>query len=113
MAGDKHDKTEAPTQKKKKEARKEGRVVRSEDLVTWVLILMSSSVLPGLVGRTPALMQRLMRSMVIVAGNPDAGLLVGGDAAEVSPDALTDANFGEGCPVPPAPCPAGAAFCCR
>src|ERR1700712_1983151 len=77
MAGDKHDKTEAPTQKKKKEARKEGRVVRSEDLVTWVLILVSSSVLPGLVGRTTGLLQRLMRSMVVMAGHPDAKALPG------------------------------------
>ena len=77
MAGDKHDKTEAPTAKKKKEARKEGRVVRSEDLVTWVLILLSSSVLPGLVGRTNALLQRQMRAMVEMAGHPDASALPG------------------------------------
>jgi flagellar biosynthetic protein FlhB len=77
VAGDKHDKTEAPTPKRKKEARKEGRVVRSEDLVTWILILISTSVLPGLVGRTTALMQRLMQSMVVMAGHPDANALPG------------------------------------
>jgi flagellar biosynthetic protein FlhB len=77
VAGDKHDKTEAPTAKKKKEARKEGRVVRSEDLVTWVLILVSSSVLPGLVGRTTALLRRLMMAMVVMAGHPDANALPG------------------------------------
>jgi flagellar biosynthetic protein FlhB len=77
MAGDKHDKTEAPTAKKKKESRKEGKVVRSEDLVTWVLILLSSSVLPGLVGRTNALLQRQMRAMVAMAGHPDVNALPG------------------------------------
>ncbi len=68
---DRHDKTEAPTPKRKKEARKEGRVVRSEDLVTWGLILISTSVLPGLVGRTNTLLHQLMAATVAVAEHPN------------------------------------------
>jgi len=75
MAGDKHDKTEAPTARRKKEARQEGRVVRSEDLVTWLSVLVATVVLPGLVGRTTTAVVSVMRMMLDLARHPDEELL--------------------------------------
>jgi len=77
MAGDKHDKTEAPTPKRKKEARKEGQVVRSEDLITWMSVLLATVVMPGLVTRTANAVNASMRMMVEVAERPDEKLLPG------------------------------------
>ena len=77
MAGDKHDKTEAPTPKRKKENRKEGRVVRSEDLVTWMSIIVATSVLPGLVSNAGSAIHDVLISMVEVAHNPDERVLPG------------------------------------
>lgn len=76
MSGDKHDKTEAPTPKRKKEARQEGRVVRSEDLVTWAAVLISTVVLPGLVTRTTTTVAAVLRMMVQTAEHPDERSLV-------------------------------------
>jgi flagellar biosynthetic protein FlhB len=72
VAGDKHDKTEAPTPKKKKDARKDGTVVRSEDLVTWAGVLASSFVLPSLIARTGSALNVVLRDVVAVARNPSA-----------------------------------------
>lgn len=77
MAGDKHSKTEAPTAKRKKEARKEGQVVRSEDLVTWFSLLVATMVLPGMVTRSTDAVTRTMRAVVDAASNPDERTLAG------------------------------------
>ena len=51
MAGaDKHDKTEAPTPKKKREARKKGQIARSNDLVMWAQMLGVSIFMPSAIG---------------------------------------------------------------
>lgn len=71
MAGDKHDKTEAPTPKKKKDSRKDGQVVRSEDLVTWAMVLASTFVLPSLISRTSTALSSTLRDVVAVAHNPN------------------------------------------
>lgn len=71
MAGDKHDKTEAPTAKRKKEARREGQVVRSEDLITWTSVLIGTVVMPGMVGRAGAAVTSVLRMTVELAQNPD------------------------------------------
>lgn len=42
------DRTEAPTPKRKKQARDEGRIARSPDLGAWLTILVCSFVLPGM-----------------------------------------------------------------
>lgn len=78
MAGpDKHSKTEAPTAKRKKEARKDGQVVRSEDLVTWFSLLVATLVLPGMVSRSTDAVTQTMRAVVDMASNPDERQLTG------------------------------------
>ncbi|MGD9793752.1 MAG: flagellar biosynthesis protein FlhB [Acidimicrobiia bacterium] len=49
--GDQRDKTEKPTPKRKREARKEGRVAKSQDLVTWTSVLVATFLLPGTLTR--------------------------------------------------------------
>ncbi|MHB1585316.1 MAG: EscU/YscU/HrcU family type III secretion system export apparatus switch protein [Acidimicrobiales bacterium] len=51
-ASDKHSRTEAPTPKRKGEARKEGRVARSPDVGGWVAILVATVVVPWLFSST-------------------------------------------------------------
>lgn len=83
MAGDKHDKTEAPTAKRKKDARKEGQVVRSEDLVTWTSVLLATMVMPGMVSRAGEAINATLRMMVRIAENPDERLLTGAVASSM------------------------------
>lgn len=45
------DATEAPTDKRKKEARKEGRIARSNDLTGWVCLLVGFALIPGVAAR--------------------------------------------------------------
>ncbi len=70
----KHDpsKTEAPTPKRKKEARKEGRVAKSPDLFAWVAILVSTILVPGVVQRLGASLTALLSSAGEVARHPDS-----------------------------------------
>ncbi len=77
MSGDKHSKTEAPTAKRKKEARTEGRVVRSEDLVTWLSVLVATGVMPGMINRSGAAVTSTLRMMLDIARDPDERLLTG------------------------------------
>ncbi|MEZ5321041.1 MAG: EscU/YscU/HrcU family type III secretion system export apparatus switch protein [Microthrixaceae bacterium] len=74
-AGDKHSKTEAPTPKRKRDARKEGQVVRSEDLVTWTSVLVATSAMPMLVGRTSEVVRTGLRMTFLLAREPDERLL--------------------------------------
>lgn len=46
---DKHDKTEAPTPKKRRDARKKGQVAKSQDLLMWSQLFLVSAMLPGAV----------------------------------------------------------------
>jgi flagellar biosynthetic protein FlhB len=62
MAASKHDKTESPTQKRKKDARRDGRVARSPDLVSW---------LPGLLRNIKVVCVELLGAAVSMAVNPD------------------------------------------
>ena len=75
MAGRNHDKTEAPTPKRKKEARRDGRVARSNDLVGWVSLLVATMVLPGLVRGVTLGAQELLLAAVAMARHPDAARL--------------------------------------
>jgi len=77
MAAKHHDKTEAPTQKKKKEARKEGRAARSADLVAWASLLGISMVLPGTIGRVGNVVHQMLIAAVNSAKHPDAAALPG------------------------------------
>lgn len=82
MAPRRDERTEAPTPRRKREARREGRVARSPDLVSWVLILVATTLIPGMLGRTAGQLRQLMINAVDVARRPDPGLLPGlvGDA---------------------------------
>jgi len=71
MAGSKHDKTEAPTQKRKKDARRDGRVARSPDLVAWLSLLMATMLLPGLVRNITVVCVEQLGAAVSMAVNPD------------------------------------------
>lgn len=71
MAAKHHDKTEAPTQKKKKEARREGRAARSPDLVAWVSLLAITMVLPGLFNRVGAAVREMLSGALAAAARPD------------------------------------------
>lgn len=48
--GDKHSRTEDPTPKRKKEARKEGRVAKSPDVAGWAAVVLACSILPWFFG---------------------------------------------------------------
>ncbi len=60
MAGDKSQKTEKPTARRKKEARQEGQIAKSQDLYGWVAVLVGSFMVPILVG---AIGGRLMNGL--------------------------------------------------
>ncbi len=67
-------KTEAPTERKKREARKKGTVARSPDLGPWVAVLAATFVLPVLVRRLGASVTGAMESMRVVAEQPEPTL---------------------------------------
>ena len=75
MAGRNHDKTEAPTPKRKKEARRDGRVARSNDLVGWLSLLIATLVLPGLIRGITDAAKELLLAAVAMARHPDAARL--------------------------------------
>lgn len=50
MAGDKDQKTEKPTPRRKREARREGRIPRSADLYAWIVVMVATFVVPALLG---------------------------------------------------------------
>lgn len=59
MPADKHSKTEKPTARRKKQARKDGNVARTPDLVTWTVILAGSYLAPYTFSATYSLLERL------------------------------------------------------
>jgi len=50
--GKREGKTEAPTQKKKKDARKKGTVTRSQDLAPWLMLLVATYLIPWVMSST-------------------------------------------------------------
>jgi flagellar biosynthetic protein FlhB len=72
----KHDKTEAPTPKKKREARRKGQIARSQERVTWAQMYAVAVVLPGAVGRAGGTLRDVTTRMghLIVRPNPDQAL---------------------------------------
>jgi flagellar biosynthetic protein FlhB len=71
------DKTEAPTQKRKRESRRDGQVARSPDLVSWFLLLVATSLLPGLVSRVAVDLRELLANAAVVASHPEPTALPG------------------------------------
>jgi flagellar biosynthesis protein FlhB len=65
------EKTEKPTQHRKREARREGRIPRTPDLGSWGGLLAASTILPMIVRNTLGTAQRLLYLAVGVIGDPD------------------------------------------
>lgn len=75
MAGKHSDKTEAPTQKRRRDSRREGQVARSPDLVSWILVLIATSLMPGLISGVGSQVNALLREISIVSARPSTAVL--------------------------------------
>jgi flagellar biosynthetic protein FlhB len=70
MAGDKTSKTEKPTEKKKKDSRREGQVVRSQDLVPWLLVVAATFIMPSYLGTAGDVLTARFAQVRTVAADP-------------------------------------------
>jgi flagellar biosynthetic protein FlhB len=68
--GDKHSKTEKPTPKHKKEARRKGQVAKSPELVGWITLIAGSMVLPLYFHSAEDRILSLTTAVIGVAGDP-------------------------------------------
>ncbi|SHF75891.1 EscU/YscU/HrcU family type III secretion system export apparatus switch protein [Geodermatophilus nigrescens] len=66
------EKTEKPTPKKLKEARKEGQIPRTQELGTWAGVAVASALLPMLVGDAFDAVGRLFVQVGVVVDDPEA-----------------------------------------
>lgn len=66
----KHDRTEAPTPKRKRESRKKGQIARSADLVSWAQVLVFSMMAGSTVSRCSAVLTGLFDRLGTVADDP-------------------------------------------
>ena len=69
---DKHDKTEAPTPKKRRDARRKGQIARSQDLVMWTQLLLVSLLLPGAISGAGKALRDVTTRMGHLIAEPDA-----------------------------------------
>src|SRR3546814_19448240 len=69
----KDDKTEAPTQKKKKKARKDGQIPKSPELITGVQILVASYLLELTVHRASSALGKVLAQMTDARARPEEG----------------------------------------
>ncbi len=76
MAGDKSQKTEKPTERRKREARKEGRVVRSPDVVPWLSVLIATFIVPSYMVRARDILTRRLAAVQEVSAMPDRGVVL-------------------------------------
>jgi flagellar biosynthetic protein FlhB len=67
------DKTEAPTPKRKRESRKEGRVPKSQEVVTWGAVLLSSFLLPMTMAASGRAIRDLLSQTTRAIANPEMG----------------------------------------
>ncbi len=67
MAGDK---TEKPTAKRRKDARKEGQVARTPDLGAWAVVLLLGMAMPTALGRELDAVQQLLADCLRFGGHP-------------------------------------------
>jgi flagellar biosynthetic protein FlhB len=72
MAGEKHDKTEKPTAKRKKEARQDGNVPRSMDLGVWAAVMVGSFFVPTVFRQGSKNVQQLTAQVANAMSAPDA-----------------------------------------
>lgn len=64
-------KTEAPTEKKKKDARKKGTVSKSQDLGPWIVVLIGTYLLPAAISNTSTAAVRALESLKSMNRQPD------------------------------------------
>ena len=69
-ASDKHARTEKPTQKRRKEARAEGRVARSPELGGWLAMLLATALAPRLLSMAYGRLVRVLTMAVGVISHP-------------------------------------------
>ncbi len=68
MAGDRTQKTEKPTARRRKKARTDGQVVRSQDLVPWLLVFIATFVIPSYISVAgDVLITRLVQVQAVAA----------------------------------------------
>lgn len=72
----KSDKTEQPTPKRKKEARRKGQIAKSQDLTSWAVLLIALYLLPLTITRIARVPMHGFRSLRSAGNEPDAALAV-------------------------------------
>lgn len=71
--GKREGKTEAPTPKKKQEAKKKGTVAKSADLGPWLTLLIATYMLPWLIGSVGGAVVDALSALSDLAAEPDVG----------------------------------------
>ena len=66
-----NDKTEAPTPKRKREARRKGQIARSQDLVVWSQMLVATFAIGASVSVASTSLQRTMQQVRVLTETPD------------------------------------------
>ncbi len=77
MAEDKSSKTEKPTPKRRKEARSEGQIPRSVDVVQWSVLVAATFFLPPLVGRLMVVMETQSTAIIEMSSQGDLEPVLG------------------------------------
>jgi flagellar biosynthesis protein FlhB len=72
---DKSDKTEKATPRRRKEARKEGQIARSQDLYGWLAVLVGTVIVPVVMGSVGASLQGAMEEWRRVITRPDEAVM--------------------------------------
>lgn len=70
MASGDSDKTEKPTPKKLREARKEGNIARSQDVSAWLGLLAISAIVPALGRKAAGDLQTLLLGGMAIVKDP-------------------------------------------
>lgn len=81
MAGDKAQKTEKPTERRKKKAKSDGQIPRSQDIVPWLLVLVFTFALPRYISAAAETLSTRAIQIRAAAADPttaSAGLAVRG-----------------------------------
>lgn len=75
--GKRDDKTEAPTPKKKQEARKKGQVAKSQDLTPWATMLAATYAIPATISSATGVTTRAFESLRTISERSDPNAAVG------------------------------------
>ena len=68
--GDKSQKTEKPTERRKKKAREDGQVVKSPEIVPWLLVLVLTFVIPAYLSRAAGVLTSRLAQVQAAAAEP-------------------------------------------